>query len=320
MDFRGAFIESLFVTTGFAALGGILFWLIAGKYWGKVKAKPYQLGLWWAAWLAAASVMAAGGKYYRLGFEEVFFRIILTVPILFAVGFLAGFGFRKLKAIASTLPVVAHTPSYTSGASDSHFAEAMAEIEKSRMDKGLWARCFAECDGDHEKAKASYIRERVAVLAAAVTPSVSVGEMAANDVKPSASVNFATPIIGILVILAVALVTGLSVKDKDSQVSTIPVAPVEISSPSSPPVVGTECSVYWDGFRYQLGSRKTKEYPNYTEFSRTKNGVFTLYFSLPRELLARLGYDGNNELLESSSKFKEFWDYNLPRAAQLCGF
>ena len=41
----------------------------------------------------------------------------------------------------------------------------MAEIEETRTDKGLWARCFAESDGDHEKAKASYIRQRVAVLA-----------------------------------------------------------------------------------------------------------------------------------------------------------
>ena len=30
-------METLFVTTGFAALGGIVFWLIAGRYWGKVK-------------------------------------------------------------------------------------------------------------------------------------------------------------------------------------------------------------------------------------------------------------------------------------------
>ena len=200
-------METLFVTTGFAALGGIVFWLIAGRYWGKVKAKPYQLGLWWGAWLVAASVIAAGGKYYPLGFEELFFRMILTVPIFFGIGFIAGFVFRKLKAIAGTLPTVTNTPSNISGASDSHFAEAMAEIEESRMDKGLWARCFAECDGDHEKAKASYIRERVAVLAAAVMPSVSVDEMAANYVKPSAKDKFVTPIIVILVVSAVALVT-----------------------------------------------------------------------------------------------------------------
>ena len=90
-------METLIVTTSFVALGGILFWLIAGRYWGKVKAKPYQLGLWWGAWLVAASVIAAGGKYYPLGFEELFFRMILTVPIFFGIGFIAGFVFRLIK-------------------------------------------------------------------------------------------------------------------------------------------------------------------------------------------------------------------------------
>ena len=222
LDFKGVFIESLLVTTGFAALGAILFWLIAGRYWGKAKTKPFQLGLWCGAWLVAASVMAAGGKYYPLGFEELFFRMILTVPILFVVGFLAGFGFRKLKVIASTSPVVANTPSNISGASDVHFAEAMAEIEESRMDNGLWARCFAESDGEHEKAKASYIRQRVVALAAVVMPSANVDEMVAKDVKPSASVAFDTPTkvlwIVLLVFVAVSLGSAFYFKAKASLV------------------------------------------------------------------------------------------------------
>lgn len=241
MDFKGAFIESLFVTIGFAVLGGILFWLIAGRYWGKAKAKPYQLGLWWGAWLVAASVMALGGKNYYKGFEEVFFRMILTIPIIFGIGFIAGFVFRKLKPIAGTLPTVANTPSNISGASDSHFAEAMAEIDESRMDKGLWARCFAESDGLHEKAKASYIRLRVAVLAASVMPIVNVSAIALNSIKSSAKVNFATPIIVLLVVLSVALVTGLAVKDKDSQVSTSPVVPVATPTPLELDLYGLDC-------------------------------------------------------------------------------
>ena len=192
--------------------------LVASRFWRVPKSKPYQLGLWWGTLLGTFSVMAVGLRFGELGFAEVFFRILASVPILFGIGFIVGFVFRKLKPIEGSLPVVANTPSSISGASDSHFAEAMAEIEESRMDKGLWARCFAECDGDHEKAKASYIRERVAVLAAAVMPSVSVDEMAANYVKPSAKDKFVTPIIVMLVVSAVALVTGLSVKDKDSLV------------------------------------------------------------------------------------------------------
>ena len=106
-------MESLFITTGFALLGWILFWLIAGRYWGKLKAKPYQLGLWWGAWVVYASVLTIGTKYYN-DFEEIFFRIILTVPILFGIIFIAGFLFRKLKPISGTLPIVANTSSRTS--------------------------------------------------------------------------------------------------------------------------------------------------------------------------------------------------------------
>ena len=100
LDFKGAFIESLFVTICFAVLGGILFWLIAGRYWGKVKTKPYQLGLWWGAWLVAASVMAVGGNNYSKGLGQLVVSMILVVPTYFLIGFIVGFVFRKLKPIA----------------------------------------------------------------------------------------------------------------------------------------------------------------------------------------------------------------------------
>ena len=41
------------------------------------------------------------------------------------------------------------------------YAASMAEIEEGRLDKGVWARAFAESDGDESKAKAAYIRARV---------------------------------------------------------------------------------------------------------------------------------------------------------------
>lgn len=38
---------------------------------------------------------------------------------------------------------------------------AFNELKLNRVEKGLWARAFAESDGDQEKAKARYIKERV---------------------------------------------------------------------------------------------------------------------------------------------------------------
>ena len=38
------------------------------------------------------------------------------------------------------------------------------EMEGSDYNKGLWAKCFAECEGDGNKAKALYLKERIEQL------------------------------------------------------------------------------------------------------------------------------------------------------------
>jgi hypothetical protein len=40
------------------------------------------------------------------------------------------------------------------------YAQAAAELEDGNRDEGLWAKCFAECDGEENKAKARYIKTR----------------------------------------------------------------------------------------------------------------------------------------------------------------
>ena len=45
------------------------------------------------------------------------------------------------------------------------WARAMSEVEDAQQrDAGLWARCFAEADGDESRAKAAYIKVRVGQL------------------------------------------------------------------------------------------------------------------------------------------------------------
>jgi TPR repeat protein len=44
------------------------------------------------------------------------------------------------------------------------FAEALAEFEEGRLDKGVWARAFADAGGDESKAKALYIKARAEAL------------------------------------------------------------------------------------------------------------------------------------------------------------
>jgi hypothetical protein len=50
---------------------------------------------------------------------------------------------------------------------EDHWAAAMAEIESGQRRPGIWAKAFAESDGDETKAKVAYLKARVAQLTAA---------------------------------------------------------------------------------------------------------------------------------------------------------
>lgn len=55
-------------------------------------------------------------------------------------------------------------PSVRAAAGNDSYAEALAEIEEGRLDKGVWARSFAESGGDEPKAKALYIKARAEAM------------------------------------------------------------------------------------------------------------------------------------------------------------
>lgn len=44
------------------------------------------------------------------------------------------------------------------------YAQALSEIENNRIDKGLWAKHFAETDGDENRTKARYLKSRVEII------------------------------------------------------------------------------------------------------------------------------------------------------------
>ena len=43
---------------------------------------------------------------------------------------------------------------------DSIYANIATEIESGNIEKGLWTRAFAECNGDENRTKAAYIKEK----------------------------------------------------------------------------------------------------------------------------------------------------------------
>ncbi len=91
------------------------------------------------------------------------------------------------------------------------YAAALAEIEEGRLDKGAWARAFAESGGDESKAKAVYIKVRAGAFQNAVADATQQG----TDFNPTAKgitsgVNMWVPIgFGGLVLLGIVAAIAL---------------------------------------------------------------------------------------------------------------
>lgn len=67
---------------------------------------------------------------------------------------------KKLRELNSHQNSASVSTSNKSNAPNDAYAAAFAEIEEGRLDKGIWARAFAESGGDESKAKALYIKAR----------------------------------------------------------------------------------------------------------------------------------------------------------------
>ena len=70
------------------------------------------------------------------------------------------------------------------------YAAALAEIEEGRLDKGTWARAFAESGGDESKAKARYIKARAESIGGSPTWSDTqppVEEVTKKRIEPKTS-------------------------------------------------------------------------------------------------------------------------------------
>lgn len=164
-----------------AALAYGLVWLFMRPKDGRTVPNPF---LWHALGVAAA---VAGGAMFRIvamvtfagrsAYEPVaktgaagFY--LLIVPAIAAAGYIAWLKTRMApkSVAASQINVSAQTavskPTSSEPTGNDAFAEALAEIEENRIDKGTWARCYAVCDGDEVKAKAAYIKARAAVMGA----------------------------------------------------------------------------------------------------------------------------------------------------------
>lgn len=150
----------------------------AGRDDWKKASGSVALLAWWIYWTVAHLVMVMVGKevlnssriegltlHQIVGIKEAQIALCLislsVAGLWFAVAgnltsrLVSGHPKSARGVASSSSPVVADVR-----AGNDAYAAAMAEIEEGRLDKGVWARSFAEAGGDEPKAKALYIKAR----------------------------------------------------------------------------------------------------------------------------------------------------------------
>ena len=137
------------------------FWALYRKMYG-----------WFFAWWLIATVGTIFGKVPNSQIQSVVSLITLASWLGFSVCANSLYHHKIKKRIAATqktnsvVPRVeklsasgnAYAP--TTPPANNAYAAALAEMEEGRLDKGVWARSFAESGGDESKAKAAYIKAR----------------------------------------------------------------------------------------------------------------------------------------------------------------
>jgi hypothetical protein len=146
------------VAFGFAYLiagtGKALWRAIAGVFLGLI-----------VGWVGGTTVIALVLSAGELGHN--------SFPRIFGTSFwwaLLGSGYgvyrarKKLKTVNASNGNASQKVTNAKNTTNDAYAAALAEIEEGRIDKGAWARAFAESGGDESKAKALYIKARAEAI------------------------------------------------------------------------------------------------------------------------------------------------------------
>lgn len=132
-------------------LATILFYILSFGLWGKARDTAIKNGRWVGAIFSAASLATSSANYYQSQAEH-YYAAVLGVIGWFVIGFVVGYAWRKFNKIELI--------ESTSTINDTDYLRAEEEFESELRDKGLWARCFAEADGNQVIARARYIKTR----------------------------------------------------------------------------------------------------------------------------------------------------------------
>lgn len=213
---------------------------------------------WWIFWVISHLVLVSIGKivlkssslesltlsdvigYYNVGIFACAMSLVVA-GLWFAV---AGSLTRRLQERGSKpfKAVVAPLPAAKLVAGNDAYAAALAEIEEHRLDKGTWARAFADSGGDESKAKALYIKARAESLIKADVWA---------DTRPS------------------------SLEDADLQAADA--RPVEsVTPPPSDAQQMEELGIVFDGTRYRYSEYRYDKLSDAVNYARRQTGLSIL--------------------------------------------
>lgn len=164
---------------------------------------PIQTGRKWAANTAFFAALGSTHRFIKMGFTEGLVGLTISLIIFPAVAFVVGWIFRSVWPAQMTgaargnhkimdsgigrsepqrippraqlqppvfatnampTPIPAPLRADVLATEEDHWATAMKELETGQRRPGLWAKAFAEVDGDETKAKVAYLRVRVQQL------------------------------------------------------------------------------------------------------------------------------------------------------------
>ena len=189
--YRAVFILSIFMMLGVflgsvleqSKAGGFGVWVWGYTAWLMTKRRNSELAtlfkfLMWRSvvGLAACALIFLNSADRSTGGNAVGV-VVAALSLLLCIAIEYGlFTFFKKQVNAATVPIqtlpslspASSPPNHlnrTVSATNANFAQALSELDGGNQDKGLWARCYADADGDDSRAKAAYLKHRATELA-----------------------------------------------------------------------------------------------------------------------------------------------------------
>ncbi len=191
-----------------------------------------------------------------IGFGLSTYLVILISGIAIFYALLTFFQKQITNSLNAVLPKAVHTNNYIPDAAESRcWVQALDEFNSEARNKSLWAKSFAECNGDENKAQAQYLSIRFSQLVTENKTTPSAGNLSTKKDEPKNKGGYGI-FFGILLIVGLAIFLIFSL-DKPKRFSSYDAKPTSITKSQneaqlleenkSQPVVGGWYPVFFDG-------------------------------------------------------------------------